>query len=55
MGGVTAYPVLLVVALLLLAAEVPLGRLVHARHTRAHAEARRAISESGPAQAGTYR
>ena len=55
MGGVTAYPVLLVAALLLLAAEVPLGRLVHARHTRAHAEARRAIAESGPARAGGYR
>jgi hypothetical protein len=45
----------LVTAILLLAAEVPLGRLVHARHTRAHAEARRAIAESGPAQAGTFR
>jgi hypothetical protein len=55
MGGPTAYPVLLAVALILLAAEWPLGRLVHARHTRAHAEARRAIVESGPAQAGTYR
>jgi len=54
-GGVTAYPVLLVTALVLLAAEVPLGRLVHARHTRAHAEARRIIAESGPAQAGTLR
>jgi hypothetical protein len=55
MGGPTAHPVLLAVALILLAAEWPLGRLVHARHTRAHAEARRAIVESGPAQAGTYR
>ncbi|MGZ8562004.1 MAG: carotenoid biosynthesis protein [Candidatus Limnocylindria bacterium] len=55
MGGVTAYPVLLVTAILLLVAEVPLGRLVHARHTRAHAEARRAIAESRPAPAGTYR
>jgi hypothetical protein len=55
MGGVTAYPVLLVAALLLLAVEVPLGRLVHARHRQAHAEARRAISETGPAQARTYR
>lgn len=55
MGGVTAYPVLLVVAILLLGAEVPLGRLAHARHTRAHAEARRAIAESGPARAGSYR
>ena len=55
MGGVTQLPVLLAVALALLAVEWPLGRLVHARHTRAHAEARRAIGESGPAQAGTYR
>jgi len=54
-GGVTAYPVLLVTALVLLAAEVPLGRLVHARHIRAHAEARRVIAESGPARAGTFR
>ena len=44
-GGVTGSPVLLVAALLLLAAEVPLGRLVHARHTRAHAEARQPIAE----------
>ena len=55
MGGVTQVPVLLVVAVLLLAAEYPLGRLVHARHTRAHAEARPSISESGPARAGSYR
>lgn len=45
MGGVTQYPVLLVVALLLLAAEIPLGRLVHGRHTRAQAEARQPIPE----------
>lgn len=50
MGGVTEYPVLLVVALVLLAAEVPLGRLVHARHTRAHAEARQPLTV--PVRAG---
>jgi hypothetical protein len=55
MGGVTAYPVLLAVALLLLAAEVPLGRLVHGRHARAHAEARQAIGEAAPTRAGSYR
>lgn len=48
MGGVTAYPVLLGVALLLLAVEVPLGRLVHARHNRAHAEARKPLPEFAP-------
>ncbi len=35
MGGITQLPVLLAVALALLAAEWPLGRLVHARHTQA--------------------
>jgi hypothetical protein len=50
MGGVTEYPVLLIVALVLLAAEVPLGRLVHARHTRAHAEARQPLTV--PVRAG---
>ncbi len=55
MGGVTAYPVLVAVALLLLAVEVPLGRLVHGRHTRAHADARRAVAEGAPTRAGSYR
>jgi hypothetical protein len=55
MGGVTAYPVLLAVALLLLAAEVPLGRLVHGRHTRAHGDARQAVAEGAPTRAGSYR
>jgi len=36
-GAATRLPVLLVVALALLAAEWPLGRLVHARHTAAQA------------------
>jgi hypothetical protein len=55
MGGITRFPVLLVAALALLAAEWPLGRLVHARHTQAHADARRAIPEAGDLRAGTYR
>ena len=55
MGGITRFPVLLSVALLLLALEWPLGRLVHGRHTRAHAEARQAIVEAGSAPAGSYR
>jgi hypothetical protein len=55
MGGVTGYPVLFAAALLLLAAEFPLGRLVHARHARANAAARRPIGDTGPAQAGSYR
>ena len=55
MGGITAFPVLLIVALLLMAVEWPLGRLVHARHTRAHAEARRALPDSDSAPAGSYR
>jgi hypothetical protein len=46
MGGLTDYPLLVAVAVLLLLAEWPLGRLVHARHTRAHADARRPIPEA---------
>jgi hypothetical protein len=55
MGGATEFPVLLAVAVLLLAAEWPLGRLVHARHTRAHASARQAVSGADPAPAQSYR
>jgi len=55
MGGLTQFPVLLIAALALLAAEWPLGRLVHARHSQAHAEARRAIPEAGDLRVGTYR
>jgi hypothetical protein len=55
MGGVTQYPILLAVAILLLAAEWPLGRLVHARHTQAHGAARRPISDDGRASAQSNR
>ncbi len=52
-------PVLLAVSLLLLAAEWPLGRFVHARHTRTHAELPRAVAElppsTGSASPQTYR
>jgi Carotenoid biosynthesis protein len=52
-GAALKVPVLLVAALILLAAEWPLGRLVHARHTAAHAPASRPISQGGPAAAET--
>jgi Carotenoid biosynthesis protein len=55
MGGATQLPILLAVAVLLLAAEWPLGRLVHARHTRAHGAARRPIADGGRASAQSYR
>jgi hypothetical protein len=45
MGGLTRFPVLLLAALALLAAEWPIGGLADARHTRAHAEARDAVPE----------
>ena len=53
MGGLTDYPVLVMVALLLIAAEVPLGRLAHARHSAAHAAARRPIGDAAGPVAGT--
>ncbi len=55
MGGAVAYPVLLVVALLLLALEWPLGQLVHARHAEAQATSPGPMPEGGPAPAETYR
>jgi hypothetical protein len=55
MGGATQFPVLLAVAVLLLGAEWPLGRLVHARHTRADASARPPVSGADPAPAQSYR
>jgi hypothetical protein len=55
MGGAAHFPVLMAVALLLLAVEWPLGRLVHARHTAAHAAARRPLADGGTAPAQTYR
>jgi uncharacterized membrane protein len=54
-GAAWELPVLLVAAAILLAAEWPLGRLVHARHTAAHAAAGRAMADGAPAPAPSYR
>lgn len=54
-GAAAELPVLLVVAVVLLAAEWPLGRLAHARHTAAHAAARLPLPEGGHARAEGYR
>jgi hypothetical protein len=54
-GAAGKQPVLLVVAVALLAAEWPLGRLVHARHAAAHAAPRPALPEGGRAPVETYR
>lgn len=45
MGIAWQYPVLLAAAVLLLAAEWPLGQLVHARHDHAHTAARRPLRD----------
>jgi hypothetical protein len=50
-GAAAKLPVLLLVAVILLAAEWPLGRLVHARHTAAHLATWRAIADGGPSPA----
>jgi hypothetical protein len=55
MGAALESPVLLGVALALLAAEWPLGRLVHARHTAAKSAPRTAVPDGGRAPAETYR
>lgn len=55
MGVAWQLPVLLIAAVLLLAAEWPLGRLVHARHAESHAVPRQPIPEGGAAPAGSYR
>ncbi|MDP9468451.1 MAG: carotenoid biosynthesis protein [Chloroflexota bacterium] len=55
MGMAAQLPVLLAVALVLLAAEWPLGRLVHARHLSAHATGGRPLPKSGAAPAQSYR
>ena len=52
-GAALKLPVLLVAALLLLAVEWPLGRLVHARHTAAHTTASRPLAQGAPAAAET--
>jgi hypothetical protein len=54
-GAAWKLPVLLIVAVTLLAAEWPLGRLVHARHTAGQAAVRRALPDGGRAPAETYR
>jgi hypothetical protein len=54
-GAAWELPVLLIAAAILLAAEWPLGRLVHARHTAAHAAAGRALTDGSPASAQSYR
>ena len=54
-GAASELPVLLIVAVALLAAEWPLGRLAHGRHTAAHAAARRALPDGGQAPAESYR
>lgn len=55
MGGAVEYPVLLAVALLLLALEWPLGQLVHARHMQSQKTDPRPMPKGGAAPAGTYR
>jgi hypothetical protein len=55
MGVAWQLPVLLGAALVLLAAEWPLGRLVHARHLDAHGEPREWLSGGGHASARGYR
>ena len=54
-GAAAELPVLFVVAVVLLATEWPLGRLVHARHTAAHSTARQALPPAGQATAEGYR
>ena len=54
-GAAWQLPVLLLVALALLAAEWPLGRLVHARHTAAQTAVRTALPGGVRAPAETYR
>jgi hypothetical protein len=54
-GAAWQLPVLLIVAVALLAAEWPLGRLVHARHTAAQAGIPKPLPDGGRAPAETYR
>jgi len=48
-------PVLLIASAVLLVAEWPLGRLVHARHAEGHPAVRQTVPDPGPAAAGGYR
>ena len=54
-GAAAQYPMLLIAALVLLGAEVPLGRLVRGRHESAHADARRALPDGAAAAAQSLR
>ena len=54
-GAAGELPVLLVAALLLLAAEWPLVRLVQARHAEAHAVGPHPVADAEPAPARSYR
>ncbi|MEO8251984.1 MAG: carotenoid biosynthesis protein [Chloroflexota bacterium] len=54
-GVALQLPVLLAASLILLAAEWPLDRLVHARHARAVGEPRQGLPDADPAPAQTYR
>jgi len=54
-GAAAKVPVLLVTALVLLAAEWPLGRLVHARHAAAHRATAQALRETARATAQSFR
>ena len=54
-GAAAKVPVLLVAALVLLAAEWPLGRLVHARHAAAHRAAAQGVPETVRATAQSFR
>ena len=53
LGVAWQLPVLLFTSALLLAAEWPLGRLVHARHTQAHAPMRQPVPDASPTAAQT--
>jgi hypothetical protein len=55
MGRALQLPIILGVALILLAAEWPLGRLVRARHAGAHDASRRPLADAAPAPVHTYR
>jgi Carotenoid biosynthesis protein len=54
-GRALQLPIILGVALILLGAEWPLGRLVRARHAGAHDASRRPLADAGPTPVHTYR
>ena len=54
-GAAWQLPVLLIASAILLAAEWPLGRLVHARHTGGHPVLQQSLPDAAPAAARGYR